>query len=242
MELFERFLQERVYLRNISPATARYYRSCWTALGSHIDLLNVKNSLLARVCTLKDTGLQPGSINDYLRGCKAFLNWCCEEGHLKEKPKIVMLRTEKKILATLSSEQVERIMQWKPTGRNLTRAHTACLTILDTGLRISECLNLSRPDLDFDNLVIRVKGKGNKHRLVPMSIELRKLLFRYCGKHNHQLVFSTRNGTRVTIRNFQRDLGTMGKRLGITGVRFSPYTLRHTMAVSYLRHGGVSIR
>jgi integrase len=70
--------------------------------------------------------------------------------------------------------------------------------VLDCGLPESECLALRRPDLDFDNTVIRVKGKGNKYRLVPMSFELRKALSRYCGKHDHERIFATRSGTVLT--------------------------------------------
>jgi integrase len=55
------------------------------------------------------------------------------------------------------------------------------VTALDTGLRLQELLNLSRQDVDLDNLILRVKGKGNKQRLVPMSIELRKVLFAIWG-------------------------------------------------------------
>ena len=51
-------------------------------------------------------------------------------------------------------------------------------------------------------------------------------------------MFGTRNKTQVTVRNFERELKAVGAKLGITGVRFSPHTLRHTFAVSYLRNGG----
>ena len=181
---------------------------------------------------LRQRGVSASSVNTWCRCINAYLKWN-NAGF-----KLPRLKEEQKILATFSPDQVKRIIHWKPVGRNLTRAHAACLVILDSGLRISECLGLSRMDLDFDNLIIRVKGKGNKHRLVPMSIELKKVLFRYCGKHNHALVFSTRNGTRITTRNFQRDMKLMCQRLGIGGVRCSPHTLRHSFAVGYLRAGG----
>jgi site-specific recombinase XerD len=234
--LHERFILERRYLRNVSPATITFYQSCFKALPLRPE--HYKADLVLGVQALKARNVQPRSINDYIRGNKAFLRWCQEERIVKEPIKLSWLKEEQKVLATLSAEQVQRIIHWKPVGSNFMRAHAVCLTILDTGVRISECLNLSRPDLDFENMILRVLGKGNKHRLVPMSIELRKVLFRYCGKHEHQLAFSTRNGTRITTRNFQRDMKLMGKRLGLTGVRFSPHTLRHTFAVGYLRAGG----
>jgi integrase/recombinase XerD len=75
---------------------------------------------------------------------------------------------------------------------------------------------------------------------VPISTDMRKVLYRYAAKHSGpgRLLFGTRNNTLVTVRNFERDFKAIGAKLGITGVRFSPHTLRHTFAVSYLRAGG----
>jgi len=62
------------------------------------------------------------------------------------------------------------------------------LTALDTGLRIDELLGLTRQNVDLDNLTLLVKGKGNKQRVLPMSIELRKVLYRHLAGHEHGLV------------------------------------------------------
>jgi site-specific recombinase XerD len=144
------------------------------------------------------------------------------------------------VLATLSTEQIKRLLDLRPKGRNETRAHIVALLILDGGYRISEVLGLVHEHCDFDNLVVKVRGKGNKHRLVPLSMEMRRRLYRYAAKHSGpgRLLFGTRNNTLVTVRNFERDFKALGQRLGITGVRFSPHTLRHTFAVQYLRAGG----
>ena len=154
--------------------------------------------------------------------------------------KIPRLKEEQKILATLNPEQVQKVIGFKPKGRNQVRTHTAALLILDGGYRISEVLGLVHEHCDFDNLVVRVRGKSNKHRLVPISSDMRKVLFRYAAKHSARgmLLFGTRRNTLVTVRNFERDFKAIGAKLGITGVRFSPHTLRHTFAVSYLRAGG----
>lgn len=236
MELTELFLQDRKYLRNVSPATLVFYQNCFRGLP--IKPESWKADLLAGIQSLQQRGMQTGTINDYIRGNKAYLYWCHEEGHLAVKPKLSFLKQEQKILATLSAEQIKRVINWKPVRRNDTRAWTLAVTALDTGLRIQELLNLSRQDVDLDNLILRVKGKGNKHRLVPISIELRKVLFRYLSKHQHPRIFATRSGTALTVRNSQRDFKVMCGKLKIEGVRTSWHTLRHTFAVNYLRKGG----
>jgi site-specific recombinase XerD len=153
--------------------------------------------------------------------------------------KIGYLKEEQKILATLSADAIRRLMSYRPRGTNITRAHFAALTILDTGLRASELLGLLKEDCNLDNLILKVIGKGNKHRLVPFSAELRKLLFRYiASKSNERYIFGTKANTKVSVRNLERDFAQLGKKIGISGIRFSPHTIRHSFAVSYLRNGG----
>jgi integrase len=74
--------------------------------------------------------------------------------------------------------------------------------------------------------------------MVPISLELRKVLFRWLARHGYQLVFPTKHGTLLDKRNLLDGLKTTGERLGVIGVRVSFHTFRHTFAVSYLRAGG----
>jgi integrase len=102
-------------------------------------------------------------------------------------------------------------------------------------MRIAEALRLERGDLDFDNLLIKVHGKGGKQRLVPMSLELRKVLFRFIGTSQSGPVFASRSGTRLGQRNKLRDFKAFGERIGaIRDVRCSFHTLRHTFALNYI--------
>src|SRR5262249_39824204 len=192
-----------------------------------------------RIIELRQRNVSPVSINSYVRCINAYFMWLHKE-HGRELVRIPKLKEEQKILATLNTDQIRRLMQFKPRGKNEARCHTVALLILDGGYRITEVLTLPLQHCDFDNLVVKVRGKGNKHRLVPLSTDMRKVLYRYAAKNcgPGRLLFGTRNNTQVTVRNFERDLKVMGTKLGITGVRFSPHTLRHTFAVSYLRAGG----
>lgn len=233
--MWERFIQERVYLKGISPATVRYYKNVYSAFETILPE-PTQASLMARIMELRGRGVKPVSINTWLRGLKAYQLWRKEQGY--EVFKVQFLKTEQKILATLSAADIQRVLNFKPVGVNQLRAHLAALTILDTGLRASEVLGLTKEDVDLEQLTIKVLGKGGKHRLVPFSVELRKSLFRFLSGGATRFIFGTHNNTKVSVRNLERDFNILGEKLGITGVRFSPHTLRHTFSVSYLRNGG----
>jgi site-specific recombinase XerD len=240
---FASYVEDRKYLKNVSPKTLTWFVDAWKAFGPHLEpaLANggrLPDALKAAVLTLLEKGVRPVSVNSYLTCARAYLNWLHSEGHLREKPKVQLLKFEHKVLATFSPEHVEALLTLKPKGRNQARAHVICSLLLDSGLRISEALNIRREQIDFENLLIRVTGKGNKQRLVPMSLELRKQLFRWLQRCPKDFVFGTRCGTKMTVRNFQRDFKAICVKLKITDVRCSPHTLRHTFAVSYLRAGG----
>ncbi len=237
MDPFDRFLQERTYLKGVSPETLRYYR--WVRRAFLPILANpTKAGMMESIQTLLARGVSPTSVNTYLRGLKAYTRWMHEEGLLKELFRVQFLKTEQKILATLSRDHVKRLILHRPSGQNERRAQAVSLLILDTGLRIREVLGLTKGQVDFDNMLLKVKGKGNKFRLVPFSPECRKVLFKASHRHEFDLIFSTRNGTLVTPRNFLRDFKLLGRKLAILGVRLSPHTLRHTFAVNFLQSGG----
>ena len=133
---------------------------------------------------------------------------------------------------------MDSFLKWKPRVFSEHRLHALIALLLDSGLRFAEALELTRDKIDMDNLLIKVKGKGEKHRIVPMSFELRRVLHRWLSKHRHALVFPSLQGGTLNERNVRRALKVLGKQLRIADVRVSFHTFRHTFAVSYLRAGG----
>jgi integrase/recombinase XerD len=229
--LVDRFLQERQYLLNVSPKTLELYKYSFQAFAGAVGSID---AIKARVVELRTKGLAPVSVNTYLRHLKALYLWRGHPWPLKP------LKEEKNLIHTLTAQQVERLVPAKFKRRDLVRAHLVAITILDTGLRATEALKLRREHVDLDNLVLHIVGKGNKHRLVPFSHALRKLIWRALSDLSPAggYIFGTRNNTTVSVRNLERDFKLVGAKLKITGVRFSPHTLRHTFACSYLRNGG----
>ena len=228
------FITERRYLKNVTPKTLAWYQHSFKAFEGAMDS---KGTIVARIAVLRERGVAAISVNTYLRCINAYLRWLHVE-HGQTLLRIPRLKEEHKALVTLSPVQVKRLIQFKPQGRNLSRAHAFALLIMDTGLRRNEALNLAWKDINFESLVLTVMGKGRKERVVPFSLECRKVLFRWKQNHPYELLFGTRNLTHITERNIQRDLHELADKAGITGIRFSPHTLRHSFAVGYLRAGG----
>jgi integrase/recombinase XerD len=144
------------------------------------------------------------------------------------------------VLPTFTDAQVKRLIAWKPKGKYQRRLHLVILLLLDTGCRISEALALRVADVNFEDLLVTLDGKGRKQRVVPFSFELRKSLFRYIGESlkPDSLVFASRTGTLWNRRNVLRDVKLLCKKLGFIPPGRTLHAFRHTFAVNYLRRGG----
>jgi site-specific recombinase XerD len=189
----EQFIQERKYLKGVTEKTLLWYRDAFKAFDGALDS---KAAVNARITELIRRGIKPVSVNTWLRVLNAYYNWLHVE-HSHERIRLPRLKEEQRILAAFSTDQINRLASFKPKGLTQSRIHTAALLMLDSGMRISEALGLLYEHCDFDNLVVKVRGKGNKHRLVPISTDVRKVLFRYAAKHAGpgRLMFGTRNNT-----------------------------------------------
>jgi integrase len=119
-----------------------------------------------------------------------------------------------------------------------SRLHVLVLLLLDTGCRISEAIGLQWADVDFDNLLLKLHGKGAKDRLVPFSFELRRHLWRWRQVNRWDYVFTTQHGRHITHRNTLRDAGLLCEDLGIQAPARLLHAFRHTFAVNYIRRGG----
>lgn len=148
------------------------------------------------------------------------------------------LKAPKTVVKTFTNEQIKRLLAFKPRTFTEHRLYAMLCLAIDTGCRIDEALSLTRSQVDFDNLLIVVNGKGSKQRVLPISVELRKVLYKFLQTHNHGFVFCTRHGGKVYYRSALDQFKRLCKKQGVFGVRLSWHTLRHTFATAYLREGG----
>src|SRR5213075_1452427 len=116
------------------------------------------------------------------------------------------------------------------------RLHSLVCLCIDTGARIDELLQLKKSAIDFDNLLIKVTGKGSKDRLIPISRECRAVLFRWC-RHEFDYVFPAK-GHRWAYRSALDQFKRLCSKLGVEGTRNSFHLFRHGFATNWMKQGG----
>jgi site-specific recombinase XerD len=137
-------------------------------------------------------------------------------------------------------------LQSTPTLFSGLRDLTFVCLLLDTGLRLSEALNLKLSDIDLSQGFVRVVGKGDKERFVPIGESVKVVLHRYLMRRLQvtnagDWLFITTIATKWSKRQAQIKLSLWAKKAGIEGVRVSPHSLRFTFVRKWLQSGGDSI-
>jgi integrase/recombinase XerD len=188
------------------------------------------------------------TVNGYLRALRAFWSWAQREGFVEENPfsQIKIPKAPKKVMPTFTQEQLQRLMAAIDTRTTSGhRDYTIIVTFLDTGTRCSELTGLKVDDVNQEAKLLKVWGKGAKERMVPFGRKVQHALWKYLTfyrpeplmpRYDH--VFLTGDGRPLTKDRVEAIVEHYGRKAGITGVRISPHTFRHTFAVMFLRNGG----
>ena len=182
--LFSDFLAQRRYLRNVTPSTIEWYETAFKALqrthGAEPPL--TRTALHAFVVDLRQRGIKPISCNTYIKALNAFCKWLHDEGHAPDRLQLQTLKLETRILQTLTDARIQTLLSPKPKTFDQWRLQALIALLLDTGVRIDEALTLRCLDVDYDNLLLTVFGKGRRAagtahlRLAPAAPHLRDQL------------------------------------------------------------------
>lgn len=239
--LFADFLKEKRFLCDLSEHTLRSYRISFDKFKKYATDLD-KTSLNKFVIGIREEGLKLGGCNVKIRSINSFLSWCYENGHTPEHLKIKLIKTGQPVLKVFSDSHIKAILKFKPKGAYQHRLWAITCLLIDTGARISEILELRLSDVNYDNFLITIRGKGDKERIIPISVEMRKILYSFQTKHRFKAysdyLFCTKEGTTLMYRNYMRDIQRLCDELKIDGVRISPHGFRHYFSLHYLRQGG----
>src|ERR1700756_3431090 len=215
MTRFDQFLKQRRYLGNVSERSIEWYQQAFKWLPNENP---TESELKQTVIRMREEGLSARSINSYRTALNAYLHWFvspetkCHPGC--SHPRIARMKVEEKVLPVYSPADVGIFAHWRPKTYSQRRLQAMALMLADTGCRITELIELRWQDVNFDDLLVTVRGKGNKQRTIPFSLELRKYLFKL-QQSKHDLVFATRDCHKLGRRNVLRDVKVLCKKLGV---------------------------
>ncbi len=260
MNSWNSYIQEfRSYLkieRSLSPNTIEGYIEDMFKLQQYMEMKHPGISpkkvetqhIRSFLKYITDLGLATTSQNRILSGIKSFYKYLLLDDQIDQSPadKIETARAGRKLPDTLSNDEVEALLaaidRSKPEGeRNI-----AIIEVLyGCGLRVSELVNLKISNIYFNDDFIRVTGKGDKQRLVPLGGMAKKHIRIYMNeirihlniqKGHEDFLFLNRRGKQLTRVMIFTIIKTLAEKAGIHK-NISPHTLRHSFATELIQRG-----
>jgi integrase/recombinase XerD len=210
------------------------------------------NDLENFIAHLHDLGLSDRSQARIISGLKAFYKFLLIEDYIKEDPTTLLEgpKLSKKLPDTLSFEEIETLIGALDLSKDENVRNKAMLeTLYSSGLRVSELINLQISNLFFESEYVRVIGKGNKERIVPIGSEALKHIGIYLEHVRRKLpqypkfsdvLFLNRRGKPLTRVMMFLVIKKLAKEIGLNK-SISPHTFRHSFA-THLIEGGADLR
>ena len=249
----DRFLAYIQYEKRYSPHTVTAYRTdldqFFAFLGAQYQISEIRDVDHAMVRSwlvfLMEQGNSPRSVNRKLTSLKSFYRFLLKEGVVENNPmrKIISPKTSKRLPEFVEAEKMTALFQQFNANNGFSgmRDRIIIEMFYNTGIRLSELMNLKESDIDFHSDTIKVLGKRNKERIIPFSKKFGLLLKNYIkGKETAfgavPELFLTDSGRKMYSKRIylivKRQLGNI-----TTLEKKSPHILRHTFATHLLNNG-----
>lgn len=190
--------------------------------------------------------LNEKSINRHISSLKGFYLYLVDNNVIRESPleEIYSLKTKKILPKYLSVEEVDRLLNINLKTPFDYRNKAMLEVMYATGLRVSELVGLCFSNIDFENSLIRVNGKGKKDRIVPLGeiaqyylkIYINDYRSKLLNKNNYDLIFLNNHGKPISRQGFNFILNNIRKEVKID-IDITPHTLRHSFATHLLERG-----
>jgi len=237
-------------VKNLSENTTKSYERDLKKLNSFLIGLNLStySEISSETCSawigsLYSQNNNPRSIQRHLSSAKGFFRFLKKNNLIQSSPfeLVTAPKSSNKLPDVLSPEDVEQLLNFKPSNMIEIRDIAIVELMYSSGLRVSETVNINLNDFEENKSFLRVLGKGSKTRLVPMGryavnainewlIEREKIL------NNTDALFLNSKGTRLTVRSVQLRLKKMAVKQGLPPIH--PHMLRHSFATHMLESSG----
>lgn len=246
----ERFLDALWLESGLSRNTLDAYRSDLAGLTVWLQMSPAqatREQLAAYLGDCVNRGVRPRTTARLLSSLRRFYQFLLREGVIQTDPsaQLESPKLGRPLPKSLTEEQVERLLQAPDTRTPLGLRDRAMLeTLYATGLRVSELVALTLSQVNVQAGVVKVLGKGNKERQVPMGEEAVAWLLRYrsegrgaiVGDRITEALFPTARAAAMTRQAFWLNIKRYARAAGIE-TPLSPHTLRHAFATHLLNHG-----
>jgi integrase/recombinase XerC len=233
--------------KNVSPHTERSYHSDLVQLAEFLgdrDLAGIDHQDLRKFLGhLISRKIKKSSLARKLSAVRAFFKYLHREGVVPGNPAhlIATPKQDKRLPSVLTVDDALRLMN-APEGDAVDdlRDRAVLETLYSTGIRASELIGINFEDINRNDHLLRIRGKGRKERIVPVGSKALDAIDAYAARKNDRdngaSVFTGPSGKRLTARTVQRILGNYRKKLGLSQ-KASPHTLRHSFATHLLESG-----
>jgi integrase/recombinase XerC len=252
-EWMTRFLSHLAHERRMSGHTIAAYRHdlltlvefCGRRKLARWDALD-NPQLRAFAAAEHGGGLSPRSIQRRLSAVRTFYEFLMREGVARRNPALDVRapKTKKRLPATLDADQMARLLAFRVDDSLSARDKAIMELFYSSGLRLTELVSLDLSGIDLGDRTVRVLGKGNKTRIVPMGRQAIDALKKWLGERAGiversavEALFVGRTGRRLTARAVQLRVGTWARRQGI-GMHVHPHMFRHSFATHLLESSG----
>lgn len=252
-ELVDQFLDAIWMERGLSANTLGAYRADLMTLWRGLSESNIrieqaeKADLLEFIARRVESGAKPRSTARQLSSFRRFFRYIMREGLRDTDPTadIEMPRIGRSLPKSLTEDEVDELLKAPNVDEPLGHRDRAMLELLyATGLRVSELINLKQSQVNFNQGVLRIIGKGDRERLIPLGEESQRWLKDFIDGPRMEILlerqtdylFPTRRGDRMTRQAFWHIIKRYAQKAGIDK-KLSPHSLRHAFATHLLNHG-----
>ncbi|MFL2546603.1 MAG: site-specific tyrosine recombinase XerD [Candidatus Rariloculaceae bacterium] len=249
----DRFLDAIWMERGLSENTLDAYRADLLALNQRLKGRNVqivdagKADLLDYISWRVEGGAKPRSTARQLSSFRRFYRYLLREGVISEDPTadIAMPKIGRSLPQSLSEDEVDALLAAPNVSEPLGNRDRAMLELLyATGVRVSELINLKMSQINLNQGVIRIVGKGDHERLIPLGDEAQDWLRDFIDgarieillERQTDYLFPTRRGDCMTRQAFWHIIKRYAKKAGVKK-KLSPHTVRHAFATHLLNNG-----
>lgn len=194
------------------------------------------------------SGLAPRSVQRRLSAVRSFLRYLGREGLIGRDPSVDVRapKAARRLPGTLDVDQMSRLLAFTPDSPLAERDLAIMELFYSSGLRLTELVLLDLHDLDLQDQTVRVTGKGNKTRIVPVGTRARMALTQWLrtrgewARDNESAVFVSQRGQRLSARSIQQRIAYWARKQGLP-VHVHPHLFRHSFA-SHLLESSQDLR